>query len=121
MKPVLKAPGTKRLKLKYDEPLSNFAFKCNLHRYIQEVMYNCGKCGFIVGPIFQQKGGEETRPGSCPECQSKVGKHYPCTVILQTAPIVYRLHVLNTGNVICSHLCLRCGGALASGPVGHQH
>jgi DNA replication licensing factor MCM2 len=25
---------------------------------LQEVMYNCGKCGFIVGPIFQQKGGE---------------------------------------------------------------
>ena len=40
---------------------------------LQEVMYDCGKCGFIVGPIYQQKGGEETRPGSCPECQSKVG------------------------------------------------
>ena len=38
---------------------------------LQEVMYDCGKCGFIVGPIFQQKGGEEIRPGSCPECQSK--------------------------------------------------
>lgn len=38
---------------------------------LQEVMYDCGKCGFIVGPIYQQKGGEEIRPGSCPECQSK--------------------------------------------------
>jgi DNA replication licensing factor MCM2 len=38
---------------------------------LQEVMYDCAKCGFIVGPIYQQKGGEETRPGSCPECQSK--------------------------------------------------
>ena len=38
---------------------------------LREVMYDCGKCGFIVGPIFQQKGGDETRPGSCPECQSK--------------------------------------------------
>jgi len=41
MKPTLKAPGTKRLKLKYVELLpillkfcSNFAFKFNLRRYI---------------------------------------------------------------------------------------
>jgi len=35
MKPKLKAPGTKRLTLKCDEPLSNFAFKFNLRRYIK--------------------------------------------------------------------------------------
>ena len=33
IKPALKAPGTKRLKLKYDELLSNLAFKFNLRRY----------------------------------------------------------------------------------------
>jgi len=33
MKPTLKAPETKRLKLKYDELPSNFAFKFNLRRY----------------------------------------------------------------------------------------
>jgi len=33
IKPTLKPPGTKRLRLKYDEPLSNFAFKINLRRY----------------------------------------------------------------------------------------
>jgi len=33
MKPALKAPGTNSLKLNYDEPLSNFAFNCNLRRY----------------------------------------------------------------------------------------
>jgi hypothetical protein len=33
MKLKLKPPGTKRLKLKYDEPLSNVAVKYNLHRY----------------------------------------------------------------------------------------
>jgi hypothetical protein len=32
-KPTLKAPGTKRLKLKYDEPFSKIAFKFNLRRY----------------------------------------------------------------------------------------
>ena len=30
MKPMLNAPGTKRLKLSYDEPLSNFAFEIQL-------------------------------------------------------------------------------------------
>ena len=33
IKPTLKAPGTKRLKLKCDEPLSNVAFNFNLRRY----------------------------------------------------------------------------------------
>ena len=34
IKHTLKAPGTKRLKLKCDEPLSDFAFNLNLRRYI---------------------------------------------------------------------------------------
>ena len=34
IKPMLKAPGTKRLKLKCDEMPSNIAFKFNLRRYI---------------------------------------------------------------------------------------
>jgi hypothetical protein len=33
MRSKLKAPGTKRLKLKHDEPLSGSAFKFNLRRY----------------------------------------------------------------------------------------
>jgi len=33
IKPTLKVPGTKRLKLKYDEHVSDFAFKFNLRRY----------------------------------------------------------------------------------------
>ena len=33
IKPTLKAPGTKRLKLKCDEPLLNFAFNSKLRRY----------------------------------------------------------------------------------------
>jgi hypothetical protein len=33
MDPVLKVPGSKRLKLQYDEPPSNFALKFNLRRY----------------------------------------------------------------------------------------
>jgi hypothetical protein len=33
MKPVLKAPGSVLLKLRYDGPLSDFAFNFNLSRY----------------------------------------------------------------------------------------
>jgi len=39
-KPTLKAPGTKRLKLKCDDLLSDFAFKCNLRRYIMASLRN---------------------------------------------------------------------------------
>jgi len=34
IKPTLQAPGTKRLKLNRDKPLSKFAFNFNLRRYI---------------------------------------------------------------------------------------
>jgi len=33
IKPTLKAPGTKRLTLKCDDPLSSFGFNVNLRRY----------------------------------------------------------------------------------------
>jgi hypothetical protein len=36
MKPVLKAPGTKRLKLTYDGLFSNVAFNINLRRYAED-------------------------------------------------------------------------------------
>jgi len=39
MKPTLKAPGSKRLKLWFDEPLSSFAFNFNLRRYIKYPPY----------------------------------------------------------------------------------
>ena len=38
---------------------------------LRDVMYDCSKCGFVVGPIYQNGAGEELRPGSCPDCQSK--------------------------------------------------
>jgi len=37
IKPTLTAPGTKRLKLKYDKPLSSFAFNFNLRRYSRDL------------------------------------------------------------------------------------
>jgi hypothetical protein len=51
IKPTLKAPGTKRLKLKFDILLSNFAFKFNLRRYIK------AKSGKLVGMVAAGRVG----------------------------------------------------------------
>jgi len=40
IKPTMKAPGTERFKLEYEELLSNFGFKFNLRRYIQVAVRN---------------------------------------------------------------------------------
>jgi len=44
IKPTLKVPGTERLKLNYDEPPSNLAFKINLRWYtvVAALIYNQG-------------------------------------------------------------------------------
>ena len=63
IKSTLKALGTKRLKLEYAEPLSNFAFEFNLRRYtkgVDEVYPNLNPLlgdvdvGTKVGPQFEQ-------------------------------------------------------------------
>ncbi|KAK6176782.1 hypothetical protein SNE40_015016 [Patella caerulea] len=33
------------------------------------IKYDCNKCGFILGPFYQNQN-QEVKPGSCPECQS---------------------------------------------------
>jgi len=50
IKPKLKPPGTKRLKLKCDIPLSTSAFKFNLRRYIK---FQSGRCD--VGGFFEPR------------------------------------------------------------------
>lgn len=37
---------------------------------LQQVKFDCGKCGTILGPFFQNSYSE-VKVGSCPECQSK--------------------------------------------------
>ncbi|KAK9707021.1 hypothetical protein RND81_07G167600 [Saponaria officinalis] len=37
---------------------------------LQQVKYDCNKCGAILGPFFQNSYAE-VKVGSCPECQSK--------------------------------------------------
>ncbi|ESO84409.1 hypothetical protein LOTGIDRAFT_168864 [Lottia gigantea] len=33
------------------------------------IKYDCNKCGFILGPFYQNQN-QEVKPGTCPECQS---------------------------------------------------
>ena len=46
IKPTMKVPGIKLLKLKHDKPLSNFVFNFNLHRYME-----------VIANIIGQRGG----------------------------------------------------------------
>jgi len=56
IKPMLKPPGTKRLKLKYDESPSNFAFKFNLRRYNQVTPRAMAKGRFVEIPALRGSG-----------------------------------------------------------------
>ena len=58
IKPTLKPPGTKRLKLKCDVLLSTFAFKFNLRRYTGAAMHClCGPHHAAVGPTHDVVSG----------------------------------------------------------------
>ena len=48
LKPTLKVPGTKRLTLEFDEPVSSFAFRFNLRRYAM---------GWAAAAGFPRQGG----------------------------------------------------------------
>ena len=52
IKPALKAPGTKRLKLKYYKLLSTFGFNFNLRRYTK-----AGNEGLMSGAVARDAGG----------------------------------------------------------------
>ena len=51
---------------------------------LQQVKYDCNKCGAILGPFFQNSYSE-VKVGSCPECQSKG----PFTVNIEQVNISY--------------------------------
>jgi len=53
IKPTLKAPGSMLLKLRYDGPLSEFAFNFNLRRYNPE----CGDNVCVAPNEFPGSGG----------------------------------------------------------------
>ena len=83
IKPTLKAPETKRLKLNYDGPLSNCAFNFNLRRYnvVDKTQGNAGGWGGIRGrglhsSTFHLNLGRSGHTSPCPPVQYTDGK--PC-------------------------------------------
>ena len=59
IKPTLKAPGTERLQLKYEELLSNFGFKFNLRRYSKMAKETEVESLYFLG---EMQAGAYTRP-----------------------------------------------------------
>ena len=41
----------------------------NILPQLSMIKYDCLRCGFILGPFYQRQD-QETRPGTCPECQA---------------------------------------------------
>ena len=58
IKPMLKPPGTKRLRLEYDGLLSNFGFKFNLRRHTEAMKSD-------VVNFFYGMGVTEDKVGRC--------------------------------------------------------
>ena len=52
-------------------------------------MYNCLKCGFVLGP-FVQSQQQEVKPGSCPECQASG----PFEINMEQVAISYIIDIL---------------------------
>ena len=77
---TVQAPGTKRLRLKHDEPLSSFAFKFNLRRYIE------GEDGMDVDGEDGGGGGGGKRAGWREAAYSLVLDYSALSARLKQAP-----------------------------------
>jgi len=72
---ILKAPRTKLLKLKYDVPLLNFAFKFNLRRYTKGGAFRMvyGSSGTCTDCDFKSNSGSSfvthAAAGVCTRCR----------------------------------------------------
>ena len=38
---------------------------------LQQIKFDCGRCGYVLGPFFQNTGEAEVKPNTCPQCQAK--------------------------------------------------
>lgn len=55
---------------------------------LQQVKYDCAKCGMVLGPFFQNSYSE-VKVGSCPECQSKG----PFTINVEQVRVFFCLYI----------------------------
>jgi len=64
------------------------------------VMYNCLKCGFVLGP-FVQNQQQEVKPGSCPECQASG----PFEINMEQVMTIPQLLMVDSFLVYCAANC----------------
>ena len=51
---------------------------------LQQVKFDCLKCGYVLGPFFQNAEGE-VKPNNCPQCQGKGPFAVRCSPLLSAA------------------------------------
>ncbi len=45
--------------------------RTNVFPQLQRIKFDCTRCGYVLGPFFQNTGEAEVKPNSCPQCQGK--------------------------------------------------
>ena len=105
IKPTLKVPGIKRLKIIRDDPLSNFASKFNLRRYTS-VHMNAGVVAGVQGsitgniditlPALTKSGGDMSIAGSVTFDTAKHEYIFTVDELLFTHPIM----ILNASGIL---------------------
>ena len=91
IKPKLKPPGKTRLKLKYEGPLSNFAFNFNLRRYSEALAVESYTTNAGTGWNLP---GDAIRFGRC----GLVGDHWAAMEVEFTLACVVRWCKFNRSN-----------------------
>ena len=93
IEPTLKPPGTKRLKVKCDEPLSKLAFKFNLRRYnVSRTLPNTFALVLTTLGVADWLVGLSGTLHHCPDCLLIV-YHPTCTAAPRRGPITTALTV----------------------------
>jgi len=88
---LLKAPGSKHMKLKYDEPPSNFAFKMILRRYMKV----CEKVESKQTTTYNEVADELVAEFSNPDSDNfQAGPHTP-------SHFPFQLRLLNCLEPVC--------------------
>ena len=79
MKPTLKAPGSKRSKLKYDKLLSSFAYNLKLRRYGAGQLFRLEPDG-PLGYAGNRQRAVAGRGSPCRKCRTDLGR--ACQMLL---------------------------------------
>ena len=69
---------------------------------LQKIKFDCGRCGYVLGPFFQSSGEGEVKPNTCPQCQAKgpfsvrrraPPEHHACSDHVHAGPFITAQHL----------------------------